>query len=489
MKKLSRELVSSLRSAEILFTWAWNVASKESNHAAAQTLSDGFSSNLIKARRNLALFQHHDAITGTAKQFVTHDYGEKLFDGIIATRNLMKISAQYLLMTDRKNDFQRRFLESDYSRPDYGSREKPLALDVKDGPRYIVLFNNQGQAIDEVVSFFLDGISDRKEICVQDPLGNFLPVQFNPTWTTEGFIRLEKHFMEVSFIARMPALSLNKFKITICHDLKDSQDKNRMRFSPSTKVYCLKCPKILKSSDLKKEEDAPMLLEKISEGAVVISNAHLELEFDQDTHLLKQIKDKASNVTKKVKMVFGGYPTMQFRNGAYLFKPDTNRNVQPIIDPLDNLKEIVIISGQIFSEISLIYEAGSSLTLQGSFVHTLRLYHDSHEGSNLAKAIYMENNFNFGDQNNFRDVDMFMRLESDLTNHRGQWYSDSSGLSMQKRLKAVNASGLEGNTFPITSQIYLVDQESRLTLLVDHATGASSTQQVLEKFQRSLHES
>ena len=37
-------------------------------------------------------------ITGTAKQFVTHDYGEKMFDGMIATRNLMKISSQYLLM-------------------------------------------------------------------------------------------------------------------------------------------------------------------------------------------------------------------------------------------------------------------------------------------------------------------------------------------------------------------------------------------------------
>ena len=40
----------------------------------------------------------HFSIAGTAKQFVTHDYGEKMFDGMIATRNLMKISSQYLLM-------------------------------------------------------------------------------------------------------------------------------------------------------------------------------------------------------------------------------------------------------------------------------------------------------------------------------------------------------------------------------------------------------
>ena len=77
---------------------------------------------------------------------------------------------------------------------------------------------------------------------------------------------------------------------------------------------------------------------------------------------------------------------------------------------------------------------------------------------------------------------MFMRFESSLKNPNSEWYSDSSGLSMQKRSFAVNASGLEGNTYPITSQIYLEDQEARLSLLVDHATGASSQNQVINYF-------
>ena len=105
------------------------------------------------------------------------------------------------------------------------------------------------------------------------------------------------------------------------------------------------------------------------------------------------------------------------------------------------------------------------------------MYH-AHPDNPLARGIYIENNFSFGDQNNFRDLDMFMRLDSNLKNGPNQeWFSDSNGLSMQRRIPAKNASGLEGNIYPITNMIYLEDESSRLTLLVDHATGASSQSQ------------
>ena len=77
-----------------------------------------------------------------------------------------------------------------------------------------------------------------------------------------------------------------------------------------------------------------MQLEKLPEGSIVISNANLELVFDEETRLLSTVKDKRRNLTKEIKLKFGGYPTVQFRNGAYLFKPDANREPVAVIDPI-----------------------------------------------------------------------------------------------------------------------------------------------------------
>jgi len=47
-----------------------------------------FFSLLVEARQNLGLFQHHDGITGTAKDHVVIDYGEKLMKSVTDTKKV-----------------------------------------------------------------------------------------------------------------------------------------------------------------------------------------------------------------------------------------------------------------------------------------------------------------------------------------------------------------------------------------------------------------
>lgn len=72
--KLKFMTVLCTRAAEILYYFALKQAEK---YEISQFLSSFLYTSLTEARRNLGLFQHHDAITGTAKDWVVVDYGTR----------------------------------------------------------------------------------------------------------------------------------------------------------------------------------------------------------------------------------------------------------------------------------------------------------------------------------------------------------------------------------------------------------------------------
>eukprot|EP00069_Balaena_mysticetus_P013747 bmy_12778T0 len=58
---------------------------------------------LTEARRNLGLFQHHDAITGTAKDWVVVDYGTRLFHSLMNLKKIIGHSALLLILKDKRS--------------------------------------------------------------------------------------------------------------------------------------------------------------------------------------------------------------------------------------------------------------------------------------------------------------------------------------------------------------------------------------------------
>ena len=64
----------NVRSAEVAFTMAtaYNRKQRSTNFPESILMK-----MLVNARRALGLFQHHDGITGTAKDFVVVDYGKR----------------------------------------------------------------------------------------------------------------------------------------------------------------------------------------------------------------------------------------------------------------------------------------------------------------------------------------------------------------------------------------------------------------------------
>lgn len=80
-KHLDRILMNYLRSAEMLHAWStWDASS-------------GFDDLLQTARRALSLFQHHDGITGTARERVVRDYYQKMTEAMKACKFVIQQAA------------------------------------------------------------------------------------------------------------------------------------------------------------------------------------------------------------------------------------------------------------------------------------------------------------------------------------------------------------------------------------------------------------
>ena len=142
-------------------------------------------------------------------------------------------------------------------------------------------------------------------------------------------MHLDTNFVEVVFVAKLPALSSSKFNVFICSDEQDTKnppqsDENRVKPKEKTLIYCLRCPSKISSSSALRTEAFDV--DKLPNDMIQLENSNFLLSFDAETKLLSSIRNKKKKgKDKDVEIEFGAYPTQQFRNGAYLFATDTRR--------------------------------------------------------------------------------------------------------------------------------------------------------------------
>uniref|UniRef100_A0A673BX40 Alpha-mannosidase n=1 Tax=Sphaeramia orbicularis TaxID=375764 RepID=A0A673BX40_9TELE len=184
-KSLDRVIESHLRGAEILYS----LAVANARHAGMEgryPVSDY--ALLVDARRSVGLFQHHDAITGTAKENVVIDYGTRLLRSLIGLKRVIINAAHFLVMKNK--EFYRfyqtePFLETvseNVDRPSVPALEKPGLKTM-----YVVLFNPVEQERLCAVTVLVNTV--RVRILTED--GQTVPVQLSAQWSSASQMSAE----------------------------------------------------------------------------------------------------------------------------------------------------------------------------------------------------------------------------------------------------------------------------------------------------------
>uniref|UniRef100_A0AAY5EM33 mannosyl-oligosaccharide 1,3-1,6-alpha-mannosidase n=1 Tax=Electrophorus electricus TaxID=8005 RepID=A0AAY5EM33_ELEEL len=141
-KRMDRMLESHLRAAEILYSLTLaniKMFGKPSNYPAVENYK-----LLTEARRNLGLFQHHDAITGTGKDWVVVDYGTRYIAFLLPLPVVVHCCRTILVSGDIENEWQLRFLVS-----------FPMNVFIMPSFRSVVVYNPIEQARSSVISIYV----------------------------------------------------------------------------------------------------------------------------------------------------------------------------------------------------------------------------------------------------------------------------------------------------------------------------------------------
>lgn len=453
LKILARQLEHQLRTSEILFTLVSNYlkALKNPKLVGSQKRLEKSYEELIFARRNLGLFQHHDAITGTSKASVMYDYGTKLFTSIYHCIRLQEAALTSFMIPDAKLHSQS-IIQSEVEFDTYGKSPKKLKISLVDKKK-VILFNPLAEQRTEIITLR----SKTTNIRVFDTYQRlYVPYQISPTIEIRdhGKRVLSENNFELMFEASLPPLA------TVTFDLEEHTNT-----SNHCVVYCNNCY-ALENPDA----ESPFTTKEMLPGDIQLENIFMKLLINRNTGFLRQVYRKDLRKRNVVEMQFGAYQSAQRHSGAYLFMPDYDAPEKPVLNHYgnsNNMQEnIIIISGPLSTEIKTMYLP--------FLIHTVRIYNG--EDPFLSRGIFIENMVDFESPPKNRETELFMRIQTDIQNGEPpEFYTDQNGFQYQKRVK-VEKLGIEANYYPVTTMAWLQDDETRLTLVTNHAQGAAASE-------------
>ncbi|XP_032088387.1 alpha-mannosidase 2x isoform X2 [Thamnophis elegans] len=436
-KSMGRVLEAHLRAAETLYSLALSHA----RHAGMESrypLSDY--AMLTDARRNLGLFQHHDAITGTAKEAVVVDYGVRLLHSLMNAKRVIINAAHYLVLADKESyhyDMAMPFLDTDETRLNQDSLPEKMVIKLDATPRFVVVFNPLEQERLTVVTLLVN----TPRICVLNEEGESLAVQLSAQW--ESATDMVPDVFQVSVMIRLPALGL-----TILQLIKSFDNHNTLK--SSVRLF-------LHGHDFAghKYEAVPVQVLSTATDDFCLANQHMRACFSGPSGSLKSVHHIGEKQEQQLSSQFlvYGTRTTKDKSGAYLFLPDGEAKPYTTKDP----PVVRVTEGPFFSEAAIYYQ---------HIQEVVRLYNvPGVDGLSLEISCLV-------DIRDHVNRELALRFSSSIES-KGRFFTDLNGFQIQPR-QYLKKLPLQANFYPMPVMAYIQDSQHRLTLHTAQALGVSS---------------
>ena len=201
LKRLGRELQESVRATDLLMSYLF-----QGDFDLIKQVPDFkvIMSKLVYSREQVYIFQHHDAITGTAEEVSIIDYKQRLSSAFISSQEVMsyfvKIALQKRLESNYLNCRGEISVNSTAVRTEVDQLTKQVVIDIGDVPTKLIIFNSYTRKRTDLLNVV---IKSKKSVIITGP--NDSVVDFD--------IEQAQDVSRLSFIAELPPVSISVFNI------------------------------------------------------------------------------------------------------------------------------------------------------------------------------------------------------------------------------------------------------------------------------------
>ncbi|XP_068208106.1 alpha-mannosidase 2x-like isoform X1 [Palaemon carinicauda] len=434
-KKLDRVLEAYLRGAEIIYSTM--LATQSVIGTSATDVTNSLMDHLVSARRHLALFQHHDGITGTAKDHVVVDYAKKMLEALHNCQHVIQQTAHYLLNIEQRSysgDKGALYYELGEKFIEHNKVASHMVVALRDGSTVpVVIYNPDGHQRREL--FTVRTSSPHVEILIgkETPI----PFQVDPVFIGSG--EASENMFDVTFFVDLPSLSLTTYTIKAVQP-----GSVNSKYGSFANV-------IVRDLSISSIPSVFSVVEEKSRDSFTVQNKYLEATFG-DNGFLQSLKVQGHKVPVALEFVKYGVKNNRETSGAYLFLPDREAVPVPVGQP-----GVTLVQGSLMSTVSIQMK---------NVLHTVKIKNSPGiDGIGIDIANYV-------DITAERNFEFVMRLSTDIKSDN-IFFTDLNGFQIIRRTR-YNKLPLQANYYPIPSQAFIQDQEYRLSLLSAQPLGGSS---------------